>query len=444
MLSKVSKTIESYNMLKAGERVLVGLSGGADSVSLSLCLKELGYKVACVHVNHCLRGSESDRDESFCVDFCKKHGFELSVFKLNVREYCEENGLSLELGARELRYDAFYKAMQSLGCHKLATAHTLSDSLETTFLNLVRGCGIKGVCGIPPVRDNVVRPLINCSRHEVEEYLRCKNADYVSDSTNFVDDCSRNIIRLNVVPQLLRINGGLEKSFAATTENLRMANNLIENLVCDAVNKATIGENKYDAQLLSSLIQPVSGMTVSRLLSEVSVEPSKDRINDLLRLCKEGGKITLSKELFAASENGILTFEKAPISVEAFEYPFQKELEMVLFDKKLIVKNTADLEQKSIVNKKFTKCVIDCDKIIGVAVIRNRRNGDKIKISGREHTSSIKTLFNADVPRSVRDSIVFIADEEGVIFVEGYGCAQRVMADNTSVDCVEISISPYH
>lgn len=444
MIDKVIKTIESFNMLEVSERVLVGLSGGADSVSLSLCLKELGFKVSCVHINHLIRGEESDRDEKFCKEFCKVHGFELLIYKLDVPKYCEENGISLELGARKLRYDAFEKALKELNISKLATAHTLSDNLETTILNLVRGCGIKGICGIPPVRDNVIRPLIDCSRQDVEEYLKCKNVEFVSDSTNFVDDCSRNIIRLNVIPQLLRINSGIEKSFSATSDNLRATNSFIEKLVCDAVNKASLGNNKYDAKAFLTLEQPINAMSISAILSQNDIEPSKERINDILKICSENGKITLSKDVSAVCSNNILSFEKKHNPVKDFEIPFEKDLETELCNKKITIRALENFNASNNVNKKFTKCVLDCDKIIGVVVIRNRRNGDKIKLVGRGHTSSIKTLFNADIPLCERDSIIFIADEYGPIFVEGYGCAQRVSPDENSVDCVEIKISPYH
>ena len=157
MLNKVAKTIEKYDMIKKGERILVGLSGGADSVSLLLCLRELGYSnISACHINHQLRGDESFRDENFCIELCRSLDIPLQVHRINVREYCEKNSVSLEEGARKLRYDIFSQS----NCDKTATAHSLSDCFETMLFNLIRGTGLKGLCSIPPVRDNIIRPLI--------------------------------------------------------------------------------------------------------------------------------------------------------------------------------------------------------------------------------------------------------------------------------------------
>ena len=145
-LVKVASTIEKFNMANKSERLLVCLSGGADSVTLLLCLYELGYDVCACHVNHHLRGEESDRDQHFCEKLCEKLGVELKVFHADVVGYCKEHSVSTEEGARKLRYDFF----DSIGADKICTAHSLSDCLETAIFNLARGTGLKGICGIPP------------------------------------------------------------------------------------------------------------------------------------------------------------------------------------------------------------------------------------------------------------------------------------------------------
>ena len=181
MLLKVKETIEKFNMLKNGEQVTTALSGGADSVALALALKMLGYEVKAVHVNHHLRGEESDRDMKFCEDFCEKNNIPLDVCHVDVLEYAQKTGLSTETAARELRYQFFEKING-----KVATAHNLNDCVETTLFNLSRGTGLKGTCGIPPVRDNFIRPLADVTRVEIEIFLKEQDQPYVTDSTERV------------------------------------------------------------------------------------------------------------------------------------------------------------------------------------------------------------------------------------------------------------------
>ena len=216
MLEKVKKTINEYNMINEGETVLCCLSGGADSVTLVLCLRELGVNIRACHVNHNLRGEESDRDEQFCRKLCKDLGVPLDVLSVDVRGYCEKNSCSVEEGARRIRYDYF----ESLSANKIATAHTLSDSLETALFNLARGSGAKGLCGIPPVRGRIIRPLIACTRGEVESFLEERDQSFVTDSTNLLDDHSRNSIRHSVVPVLKKLNPAAEQAFYRLSRSL--------------------------------------------------------------------------------------------------------------------------------------------------------------------------------------------------------------------------------
>lgn len=445
MQNKVLATIEKYNMLKVGEPVLVGLSGGADSVSLSLCLKKLGYDVFAVHVNHCLRGEESDRDEAFCRSFCADNDIELVVHRVNVSDYCKEKKLSLELGARELRYDVFQKTMKQLNINKLATAHNLSDCLETTILNLVRGCSVKGLCGIPPVRENIIRPLIDCTREEIEKYLSENNQEYVTDSSNLVDDCSRNIIRLNVLPQLKRINSGIYKSYLSSLDNFRTVSSQLDASACSIIKDSKISENSYDVHKLFSVKQPVLGTAVGMILGNIGVEPSSDRIERIISLCESEGKLTLSENLYAECKNGILRlYRQEACKNEVFSQNISVGENVSCFGKRVSVRYTDKSDFSFNVHKKFTKNIIDCDKIKGVLVVRNRRNGDKIRLSNRKVTSSVKTLFNASVPLEKRDKVVFLADDDGVIFIEGFGVAERVSPDNSSVRLAEIIIASCH
>ena len=189
LAAKVERTIRKFHMAVKGERLLVGLSGGADSAALLLCLNELGYDVSACHVNHCIRGEEADRDQHFCERLCEGLGIGITVRRVDVPAYCRANPVSEEEGARLLRYNA----LQEISADKICTAHNLDDCLETTLFNLARGSGLKGIASIPPVRGNIIRPLIECSREEIEAYLAERGQNFVTDSTNLLDEYSRKL-----------------------------------------------------------------------------------------------------------------------------------------------------------------------------------------------------------------------------------------------------------
>ncbi|MCM1544504.1 MAG: tRNA lysidine(34) synthetase TilS, partial [Ruminococcus sp.] len=170
MICKIISTIEKYDMLTNVKSVVVGVSGGADSICLLHFLSKIrekyGIVLSAVHINHNIRGEEAKRDENFVRCFCNSLGIECHVFSIDVPKLAKDLSLSEEECGRKVRYECFNK----INADAVAVAHTLSDSIETVIFNLTRGTGLKGVCGIPPVRDNIIRPLIEITRDEVEEY----------------------------------------------------------------------------------------------------------------------------------------------------------------------------------------------------------------------------------------------------------------------------------
>ena len=201
MLDTVKRTISDYMMLETGENVLVALSGGADSTALLLSLRELGYPVRAFHLNHCLRGAESDRDEAFCRRLCEKLGVELTVERVDIAAAAGDS--AVEETARRIRYARLEHAAHGA---KIAVAHNADDNLETMLFHLVRGTGAKGLTGIPPVRGRIIRPLIEVERREIEAFLRERGQDFVTDSTNADTAYTRNRLRQEVVPVLRELN----------------------------------------------------------------------------------------------------------------------------------------------------------------------------------------------------------------------------------------------
>ena len=227
MWSKVERYIEKYKLLKFSELYLVALSGGADSVALLLLLKNAHFNVHAAHCNFHLRGEESDRDEAFCVELCKGLGVELHRAHFDTREYAELHKVSIEMAARELRYKWFEQLREDIGAAGICVAHHRDDSVETVLLNLVRGTGLRGLTGIQPRNGNILRPLLCVSRAEIEAFLAEKGQKYVTDSTNLKADVQRNIVRLEVLPLLRKLNPAVAENIQRTAEYLSEAQQVL-------------------------------------------------------------------------------------------------------------------------------------------------------------------------------------------------------------------------
>ncbi|MBQ2387863.1 MAG: tRNA lysidine(34) synthetase TilS [Clostridia bacterium] len=254
MQDKLLAAVTRYNLLKTGDRVTVALSGGADSTALLYGLLALREKfdltVTAAHVNHMLRGEESDRDERFVRDLCEKLGVALSVGKFDIPAL-RKKGESGEECARRVRY-AF---LAEVADGKIATAHTADDNAETVLFNLIRGAGITGACGIPVKRDNIIRPLILCSRKDIENYCEKNGISFVTDSSNLTDDYTRNRIRHKIIPEMKEINPSLCDGVSRFSETLRDADELILSLAERAIKSAKKADG-YDCGELKKAIAP--------------------------------------------------------------------------------------------------------------------------------------------------------------------------------------------
>ena len=423
MIDKVSKTIEKYSMLSPGESVAVGLSGGADSVCLLLILKNLGYDVRALHINHGLRGGESDRDEDFCKKLCRGLSVPLEVSREDVKGYCGKNRCSIELGARELRYKALERMSQGF---KIALAHTLSDCLETSVFNMSRGGGTHGLASIPPVRGNIVRPLIDCTRSEIEDYLKTVGQEYVTDSTNLIPDCSRNIIRLNIIPELKKINPGLESAYLNSVRALREDDEFIEKSAQKALSECGGDFTKIpDGAVLSRAI--------SIILRQEGIEPSYDRISRAKEMLKTGGRINIKKGVYMLFSSGRISFERDEEPEP--EYITDLKHELRLPEKTLTVTKISPFDI-SRYQKNELRFILDLCKVAGEYTVRHVRGSEKIRLAGRGMTQTVKKLM--DVKARARDYV--IADSEGVIYIEGVGISERVSCTEETSSGLRIDI----
>ena len=440
MLTKVYDFILKNQLLTRGDTVVCGLSGGADSVTLILVLNELkaklGISIEAVHVNHCLRGKESDRDEQFCRELCQRLDIPFKAVSCDVKGLSAAEGISVEEAARKLRYKIFEENSKG---KKLATAHNANDNLETVILNLSRGTGVKGLSGIPVKRGNIVRPLLTITRQEIEEYLATHEQSYVTDSTNLSDNYTRNKIRHNVVPLLSEINQSVNETSVNTISNLREENEFIEKIASEAEDKCRRGNKffglgKYDAVIRKRCI--------SRLLADNQLPYSFSRLEEADDILLKGGKINISGSFFLESGNDIFelkVIKNIPKETISAEIVIGKDIFIGNCTVRCEILECDNLKKFEVVHKKSTFYVADYDKIRGRLIVRTRKFGDKIKLKGRDFTSSVKKLINEKIPAEERSDLLFMEDECGTILAEKIGIAGRIAADTCTVRFLKIS-----
>ncbi len=429
--------IEKYQMCDKGERLLVCLSGGADSVALLLCLLELGYKVSACHVNHCLRGEESDRDERFCKTLCERLGVPFESTRIDVAAYCKQKGVSDELGARELRYRYF----ESFDSDRICTAHTLSDRLETAVFNLARGSGLRGISSIPPVRGRFIRPLCEVTREQVEAYLESRGQVYVTDSTNLEDQYSRNRIRHRIIPVMKELNSGLFTSYLNTSRALLSDSELLESMADELFEKCRL-EKGWDCEALKGAHESILRRVIIRIMAAEGLEARTAQIERLDEIIRHGGRQNVCAGVFANASKGVLTFDSAYDPDDRADEIRVFGNECVDFmSRRIEFEVIAAPEKIENIHKKFANCCLDYDKIYGELVVRGRKSGDKIRLCGREFTSDVRKLINSRLRQDERKSAVILADAEGVVFVEGFGAAERVKIDGSTKRILVFRIS---
>lgn len=426
MTTEVFRTVTRYNMLTRGDAVGVGLSGGADSVALTHFLVQnkdaLGINsVTAIHVHHGIRGAEADRDLRFVRDFCNDLNIELLEYSADIPALAKESGEGLEECARRVRYAFFEQS----GCDKIATAHNLNDNMETFLLNVTRGASLSGLCGIPYVRDKYIRPLLNCTRQDIEDYIAANSLEYVTDSTNLCDDYTRNKIRHSVLPRLFEINPSFDKSFLKCLESVRLSNGYICEKAAELLEKSRM-DGGYDCSVFENCHDALKFQIISMILKEKNTKNiSREHVIAVNNIIESGGSADVGggihitaerKKLFFGKEEKASDFElKFKPSDSIVTTPFGKYSVSVLLKK--------DLQN---LNKGVLDNLIDCDKISDILVLRNRREGDSFRPAGRGVGKTLKKLFNESrVPVAERSKMLILCDGGELMWTEFFGVSER-------------------
>lgn len=428
-------TIKEYDMLCSGDSVTVAFSGGADSAALLVLLSEikdeLNLKLSAAHLNHMLRGEESNRDEQFARGFCENLGIPFISERIDIDKN-RLRGESTETAARRIRYDFLNRAA---GGGKIATAHNAGDLCETVLINMLRGSGTAGLCGIPPVMGNIIRPLIRVGSEDIREFCKASHIDYVVDSTNLTDEYTRNKLRHHVIPFLKEINPSLDKTVERQCRIVRQDNEFLSQTADDLLKEAMDGDS-----LITDKIRDLHPALLSRVLRSFAescgITPDSlhtEKLTDLV--IKGSGRLELPGGFTAELLKCRLRIEKKR-SLSGFCADFS-ELKAEIPGRCIF----GEILEKGKINNLFLKNIIDCDKIGENLIVRSRRDGDRLSVPGRNCTKTLRKLFNeAAVPTGKRDDVIVLADDGGILWVEGFGPDKRAAVDNDTKNILMLNI----
>lgn len=428
MLNRVISAVEKYSLIENGDSVIVALSGGADStalLSILISLKEkYNLSIYAAHVNHNIRGDEAERDENFCKILCEKFNTKLFVKNVDVPILAREQKISEELCGRNVRYAFFEELSQKLGA-KVATAHTASDNAETLIFNIARGSSVAGLSAIPPKRGNIIRPLIELSRSDIESYCEENNLDYVTDSTNLADDYTRNYIRHNIIPCLKKLNPSFERTALGLSESSRESADFIKKCA-EKAEKECKCDFGYDCKKLLNLDSAVLKEVLFILLkNKYNICPERKTILLLCDIIQNGGSVELSKQCTAVSKQGIFRFVCSENTSDFKEIPLKNNM-------------TFSYDGKTYSVSKFTEIVTNQNNLVAEKwfgenpIFRTRRAGDRFTYPDRMVTKPLRKVFNEQkIPSEIRDRLLVLAVSDTVLWCEKIGVSLQGKADNT-------------
>ena len=434
---KINSFIEEYNMISKGDGVVIGLSGGPDSVCLFFVMESLKEKydltLRAVHVNHCIRGKAADRDEEFVGALCAEHEIPLTVVKVDVPLLAKESGRSLEEEARLVRYEAFETAANSLEKEKrlravqIAVAHNADDNAETVLFHMARGAGLEGMCGIQPKRGRIIRPLLMVSKAEILDWLRENEISFCNDDTNADVTYDRNRIRHMVIPELTEVNDGVVEHISNMTSTLRLATDYIGSQVRALLDSCS-DDLGLDLKKLESEHPYLRQMVIKEYLSGFRPGNKDVAMSHILaceELIKAAGekRVSLPHGKCALISYGWMTVVKEE-KKEA--KPYENCVKTRIFE----ANGVADYPRDT-----YTKW-FDYDKIATNIVIRTRLEGDYLTINAAGQKKSLQNyLVNEKVPKHLRDEIPLVCDGNHVLWVVGHRISEyyKVTANTTHI-----------
>lgn len=476
-LTKVKNYICDKELLTKGDNVVVGVSGGADSVALLLSLialkQEFELKLFVVHINHGIR-KEADAEADYVKTLAENAGLPFYLYRFDVLEYAKLHSLGTEEAGRMLRYQAFDEVLGNIGSGKIAVAHNSNDRAETMLFNLVRGTGIKGLASIPSKRDNVIRPLLCVERSEIEAYLEDSGVSFCTDASNFTDDYTRNRIRNNILPVISReVNSGAVAHMANTAEQLEKLNGFVENY-SKRVFESLLTEKSADRIVFNKEAFLREDEFIKTTLVKMAIDSLVPGNRDITtrhlesvpelallegtRFCDlpYGIKVVSSYETLTFSfdnkDKGISEIHEI-IPGESFRFfeEYSVSAELICSEEGFELRDGSGAEGRELsecsasegfdyLGDECTKC-FDYDKLGENPVIRKRMSGDVIANTRSGGTKKLKDyMIDEKIPANIRDGIPVIAVGNRVCWVVGHRMSEAFKVDTNTKRILRIKV----
>lgn len=447
MINKVYKFISENQILEHGDSVVLGVSGGADSMCMLhvlYALKDrLDLTLSVIHVNHNIRGKQAQRDQEYVRDVCDKLNIPCVIKSVDVLQVAKEQRLTEEEAGRKVRYNLFEQERKKISADKIAVAHNLNDNSETIMFHLLRGTGIKGLTGIPVKRDRVVRPLLCCTRKEIEEYLNACHIGYCDDYTNNETNYSRNKLRLEVFPYLKEnINSKAEYNIVNAANNLSDIYDFVlqqsEDAYSKYVKKDSLSTEAFHLHpaILNEIIKKMIEKEAGQLkdITKTHIESVRNLMDNSV-----SKKVCLPYNLVAVRD-----YKGISIRKEKF-FEDKKNQEEILMKEGEIFQSdfvdmsfvTGEFNIENIPEMVYTKW-IDCDKIHTLS-LRNRMPGDYLMIDDKGNRKKLKEYFiNEKIPREERDNVLLLADGSHIVWIIGHRISSYYKVTDTTSKILKV------
>lgn len=451
----VKQNIFKENLINEGDNILLGFSGGPDSVFLFhnlIKLKEIiNFNLYASHINHMYRGKDADHDENFVRSICEKYDIKYFVKRKNATEYAEELKLTEEEAGRILRYDFFRENLKEVGGGKIAVAHNLNDQAETVLQRIIRGTGIDGLSAMSFINNDIIRPMLNVTRSEIEKYLHDNNYEFCIDITNSQDIYGRNKIRLNLIPYLEKnFNLNIQNTLYRMTETMEKDKKIIEKYIetrfKEILHKQNENEIFLDLKKLKCMEYFETGRIVRKAIEMLKGNTNNlemkhiDYVNDFIFTKNTGKTINLSEGIIAEISYNNLIIRKNIEITENFKYNICIGTPLYIKEiSKTILLRILDISEYDLKDKKTVS--LDYDLIEGMIFIRNRINGDSIIPCGMTGNKKIKDIFiDLKIPKEERNRKIIIVDDNNILWVEGYRIHNNYKVSHATKKILNITI----
>lgn len=462
MQQKVKQYIKEHNMLQIGDKIVVAVSGGADSFSLLHILhnlkNEYNLTLYCAHINHCLRGAESDQDEECVQKFCESLNIPFYSKRVNIEEISLKENVSTETAGRLERYKFFEEILTKFKCNKIALAHNSNDVVETVFMRIFRGAGLEGLRGILPVRDEIfIRPILCCDRDEIESYCNFEKLPYRNDSSNFEKIYTRNKIRLDLIPYIKEnFNGNIistvNRMVESLSEDYDFINKEVElnyNKYCKK-NNGVVVIDKNAKELHKAILSRIIRSAIKQVLGHLkNIESS--HVDSIIKLFENstGKKLVIPNNILIENiygdinicinekrENKTLNFIIQKNEIECIKNPIY--IEGIMKVKFEVINNEKyhNIKSKDELTKYF-----DYDKLKNEISLRYRVDGDEFKPLGMSGRKKLKKYYiDQKITRELRDQIPLLCFDNDIAWVIGYRTSEDYKVDKNTSNVLKIVI----